>query len=108
MNQCWVSIESNECILCLYLNIGLNAEIVSESKFVFVYQDQLNRTEEQMKEKAEETQTLALKTKEIEMENLSLKINCQQLEVSIKNWNIAPFLLNRVNNCNQLLINLRL
>lgn len=46
-------------------------------------QDQLNRTEEQMREKAEETQTLALKTKEIEMENLSLKINCQQLEVSI-------------------------
>ena len=70
--------------MCLYLNIGLNAEIVSESKFVFfVYQDQLNRTEEQMREKAEETQTLALKTKEIEMENLSLKINCQQLEVSI-------------------------
>ena len=57
---------------------------MSESKFVFfVYQDQLNRTEEQMREKAEETQTLALKTKEIEMENLSLKINCQQLEVSI-------------------------
>ena len=49
----------------------------------FVYQDQLNRTEEQMREKAEETQTLALKTKEIEMENLSLKINCQQLEVSM-------------------------
>lgn len=70
--------------MCLYLNIGLNAEIVSESKFVFfVYQDQLNRTEEQMREKAEETQTLALKAKEIEMENLSLKINCQQLEVSI-------------------------
>ena len=47
-----------------------------------------------MREKAEETQTLALKTKEIEMENLSLKINCQQLEVSILKIEILrPFYL---------------
>lgn len=58
-------------------------KLCQNQSLFFVYQDQLNRTEEQMREKAEETQTLALKTKEIEMENLSLKINCQQLEVSM-------------------------
>lgn len=69
-------------------------KLCQNQSLFFVYQDQLNRTEEQMREKAEETQTLALKTKEIEMENLSLKINCQQLEVSILKIEILrPFYL---------------